>query len=289
MIWVIFVIVVLSVMVVTVLWLTRSALFSPEKKMIWEPTEEYQDLYLPNNTGHASINSWYFERNPKAPCILFFHGNNGNMSWRKYMTDATRCLGVNMLMIDYRGFGRSRGKATQRGVCQDGLCAYDYLSKAYKPEDIIIWGESLGGSIATWVASNRPCRCLVLFSTFSSLDDIVMASSKNPIAMKAMAFLIKYLTNEMPTKIWIESVEAPVVVIHSDEDTLIPYSVSEKLYSHIKHDKKSMVTIKGDHSTPDLTHGELEEVLRVCGLGSPCKGVIRDVLNCIENANFPTS
>ena len=285
-----FIIVCAIVLIIVMVWLTRSALFDPVRAMSWEPEEEYHDLYIKDVYGGNSINSWYFLRSEDAPCILFFHGNNGNMSWREYMVNATKEIGVNMFMIDYRGFGRSRGSPTQRGVCEDGICAYDYLRTMYKPKDIIIWGESLGGSIATYVASERDARCLVLLSTFSSLDDIVLATNRNPWVMKSLAFLIKYLTNEMPTKGWIEKVNCPIAIIHSDSDTLIPYSVSETLFSHIKHNDKVHITIKGDHSTPDMEECNLRDILDVCGLNG--KGLSQEricrVIESIESADkFP--
>jgi len=266
-------------------WAVRHSLFAPDKHMIWAP-DEYVDMMIEDVNGFDTINSWYVKNNEKSTCMLFFHGNNGNMSWREYMVNMTKEIGVNLFMIDYRGFGKSRGNPTQRSLLEDGESAYRYITKKYKNCDIIVWGESLGGAIASHVASKHKCRCLVLLSTFSSLDDVVLEYHGNYAIRYLMSLLIKYIVEEMPIKSWIKCVKSPVVIIHSKSDETIPFEVSNTLFENISHEQKTHIKIKGKHSSPEMTRDNLMEILDICGISFNGKTITK-ALKCIDNIKFP--
>jgi len=208
-----------------------------------------------------NINGWYFNDFPGAKTVIFYHSNAGNISHRDYIIDICEQFGFNLLLIDYRGFGLSEGAYDQKSVCIDGIAAYKYLRQYVKAEDIIIWGESLGGAVATHVASIYPCHCLILLSTFSSLDDIIYYSEYPGILTSCGSFLAKYLVDCMPSKAKIQKVKCPIAIVHSKEDELINYKCSKIMYRSIKHNNKKMITIKGGHSSPVFDVTSLNDLL----------------------------
>jgi len=314
--WILFILLVILLILAIVWWLTYKALFNPDREMHTYPHHHYEDLYLPIEGDHRRcyskydkpkkpcLNMWYFDQNHQdyinnyssplqSPInrqykpfprrtVLFFHGNSGNISHRDYVIDVCREFGLDLLLVDYRGYGNSDGIPGPRGIRKDAIIAYDFLKTKCDPQDIIIWGESLGGSAAAYVASRRRCRCLILISTFSSLEDCIFDCSlpkwfKNPVG-----FLVKLTVEPIPSKNWMYKMQCPVVVIHSEEDDLINFSNAEKLYDSVKHDCKMLVKIKGKHSSPVITEKQLQAVFEFADIDT-CKCSNEKMCELLDN------
>ena len=288
--WVIFLLLVVLLILAIVWWLTYKALFNPTKEMHSYPRHHYEDLYIPiegnpnkcysryDKPNKPCLNMWHFNQNYEEYCnkyydysqssngipprrtVLFFHGNSGNISHRDYVIDVCREFGLDLLLVDYRGYGNSDGIPEQRGVRKDALLAYDFLRTKCDPHDIIVWGESLGGSAAGYVASHRTCRCLILISTFSSVEDAIFDCSMPGWFKYPVGNLVKWTTEPIPLKNWAARMRCPVVVIHSTEDDLINFSNAQKIYDAVQHDCKMLVKIKGKHSSPIITERQLQAV-----------------------------
>lgn len=214
------------------------------------------------NTYDGESDYFKWDDDSKRKTVLFFHGNSGNISHRDYVINICRYYSMNLLLVDYRGYGNSDGIPKPRGIYKDSLLAYDHLRTRCNPDNIIIWGESLGGSAATYVASHRRCRCLLLVSTFSSLDDAIFESKLSGWFKYPVGHLVKWTVEPVPSHQWISKVTCPVVVIHSKDDNLIPYSNAKKMYRSVAHDSKMLVTIKGDHSAPIISEKQLRTVFK---------------------------
>lgn len=247
---------------------------------------DYNDFYLGTKTGEMItqeqkdaigrreqdfINVWTFEKfdpeNKKKKTILFFHGNSGNISHRSYIIDLCKKLEVNLMLVDYRGYGKSDGTPETGKLCRDGEVAYEYLLKTRKSNEIVVWGESLGGSVATYVASKYGARCLVLLSTFSSLSDVInMNTGVGDIVKSSVSGYIKITGDDMNSKEWIKHIRCPVIMIHSLEDDVISYKCAKKLFKLIKGNHKKLITIKGPHSKPNITEGQLNEIFAFIGI-----------------------
>ncbi len=234
--------------------------------------QDYCDRYsntIPSNTlpspnhsdtfSDTSSNSHSNTIHPRRT-VLFFHGNSGNISHRDYVIDVCREFGLDLLLVDYRGYGNSDGIPEPRGIRKDAMLAYDFLKTKCDPQDIIVWGESLGGSAAAYVASQRRCRCLILISTFSSLEDCIFDCSMPKWFKYPVGYLVKWTVEPIPSKNWMYKTQCPVVVIHSEEDDLINFSNAQKLYDSVQHDCKMLVKIKGKHSCPVITERQLQAV-----------------------------
>lgn len=273
--FVIFIIIILIILFVLFQWIYHKNVFSPSDVMR-TTLERHEDLYLGlktgrvnnvKNDGEENINVWLFNSYPGKKVVLFFHGNSGNISNRSYIIDICKNFKLNLLLVDYRGYGKSDGKPRIGHLPKDGQAAYKFIRTKFKPEKIVIWGESLGGSVAISVASRFPSRCLILLSTFSNMSDLIKYHHKISSASKvAMAGFIRLTGNEVNSKEWIKHVKCPILMLHSTEDRLISFKSAKILFNNIRTHKK-LIKIKGDHSMPDIKDSQLEELFDFIGMG----------------------
>lgn len=273
--FVVFVLIVIVIVLVVVQWIYNRNLFAPSEQMISIDKYKYQNLYIGTKTetvrkvktkDEDHINMWHFNNYPENKVVLFFHGNSGNISNREYVIDICDAFRLNLLLVDYRGYGNSDSSPKIGYLPEDGIIAYRYLSKIYTSNDIVVWGESLGGSVATYIARQFPCRCLILLSTFSSLSDVVdHYPGIESISRSFIRGFINVTGNELNTKEWIKGVRCPVLQIHSIEDDLISYKSAKSLFKNITTHKK-MIQIKGTHSSPRITDKQLKEVFDFIGV-----------------------
>jgi uncharacterized protein len=294
MIWILLVISIILVILVmayiSVPWAENKVLFFPVKKHYWKPGIEYEDVYIRVNKNHKrdTINAWYFNNFPGHKTVMFCHGNSGNISNRGYIINICQKFHLNLMIFDYRGFGRSRGKPSKNNLRQDGEEVYKYIRKrGVKPKNIIIWGESLGGYVAIWTASKYRCRSLLLLCTFSGLDDAIVNYCSSDIAKlfaNIYTSLVSLRYDMMLSRENIKKVRCPVVIMHSKEDDLIPYQCAKILYDNVCHDSKLLITIKGGHSSPIITEEDLNKLFMYCDIPLPfyenkvnIKGMLKQV------------
>jgi uncharacterized protein len=200
-----------------------------------------EELFLQSNDGE-SINALYYPGSKKE-VLLYFHGNAGDLSgWQHTSEDFTH-LGYNFLIIDYRGYGKSSGTITEKGLYDDGETAWRYLvtEKGFAPEDIIIYGRSIGTGIATELAARHACKGLILESPFTSLKKL--ARQKVPFLFPSL--FLKYHFDNLGK---INSVKCPVLFIHGDLDSLIPVSHSDRLFDQFSGKKKKVIIEGGEHN-----------------------------------------
>lgn len=227
-------------------------IFNPKTNVVWLPAEgTYHDIYFKSSSGNT-LNGWLFNRHYGRPCILYCHGNFGNMSYRKIFVDIADILKCNIFMFDYSGYGCSTGSPSLSNLREDSLSAFEYLrDNYYRDEDIIVWGKSLGGYAALTIAAEYPSiKGVLICSTFSTFDMII-----NDEGMKAvvMRFLIRKFTDNVPTnQELIRSISkgtVPITIMHSIDDDFIPYSNAIDLNNNCSV-KCSFVPIKGGHASP---------------------------------------
>ena len=176
--------------------------------------------------------------------LLFFHGNAGNISHRLDSIAIFNRLGLDVLIIDYRGYGQSTGKPGEQGLYKDGQAAWEYLTiqRGIDPQRIIVFGRSLGAVVAASVAANHSPGGLIIESGFTSGVD--MASR---LYWFLPARLITRL--EFPTIDFVREVRGPVLVIHSRDDEIIPFDMGETIFKTIQSQDKTFLEIWGGHNT----------------------------------------
>ena len=273
-------------------------IFKPTRLVVWHPPKDYEceEIWLNEYgkrvypevqyEGYKSvpkglIHCWYFKRFGKgklnSKTVLFSHGNAGNITHRRYIIEACKDHQANILVYDYRGFGKSKGSATTKNILSDAEMVYNYLAKQVEPYYIVIMGESLGGAPSAHLASKYPCSNLVLLSTFSHVLDIFDYGEIKGLGWISWAagIICKQSIENINIKKMLEHVKCPVILVHSKEDKLICYKCAEINYDHIKHKCKSLMTIKGGHASPIIAKSQMEKML-----------TFADIMDCCSNVSF---
>jgi uncharacterized protein len=200
---------------------------------------------------NIQLNAWFLDNN-SAKTVLFFHGNAGNIFNRKKQLAIFDELNLNALIFDYRGYGKSFGEIKkEENLYIDGIAAYEYLTKEknIKSTDLIIWGRSLGGAIAIDLAQNKNIFAVVIESTFFSLDEM---------ASKKFWFLpVKIISQyHFKNQKKIKNIQSKILIIHSQNDKLIPSSQGKNLFELAKNPKK-FLEINGSHNNGFLQSYDL--------------------------------
>jgi len=158
------------------------------------------------------------------PVLLFFHGNAGNLSHRVDLVAQLVRIPANVLIIDYRGYGRSQGRPSERGLYRDGEASWNHLVNdlAVDPARIVVFGKSLGGAVAVDVSLQFQPGGLILQSTFTSVPDV---------AARHFPFVPRFLIRtKMDSEEKLRSVTAPTLVIHGPSDEIIPFELGRRVY-----------------------------------------------------------
>jgi hypothetical protein len=228
-------------------------IYCPIRKISLTPQEiglKFEDVFF-NTSDNIKLNGWYIPADKAEFTVLFFHGNGGNIMHRLDSIQQLNQLGLNCFIIDYRGYGKSSGKTTEFGTYLDAKAAYDWLinEKNIDPANIIIFGRSLGGSIASELAVRIDCAALIIESTFTSYVD--MGRKFYPYMPVKYFARYKYLTIEHVKKLTV-----PIMIIHSPDDDIIPFEFGKKLYEAAS-EPKEFVEITGSHNDGFLTSGRI--------------------------------
>jgi len=228
------------------------SLYFPDREIELVPSSaglSYEDVYLDTDDG-VKLNAWFIPAEGSKYTLLFLHGNAGNISHRMEKILILNSLGLDIFIFDYRGYGRSKGRPSEKGLYIDAQAAYDHLisRKNISPERIIIYGESLGGAVAIDLALQRKVKAIITESTFSSIEDI--AKTIYPILP---GFLIAPKFDSLKK---IKDIKIPKLIMHSKDDSIIPFGQSLKLYNDAPEPKKHF-ELKGEHNTCHLESREL--------------------------------
>ncbi|WP_296384986.1 alpha/beta hydrolase [Winogradskyella sp.] len=228
-----------------------SALHFFQEKLLFLPTtleQDYQyqfdypfeELFLKTDDD-AVINALHFKvDNPKG-AILYFHGNAGDLSRWGNITEYFAAMQYDVLVMDYRTYGKSKGKLSEQGFYKDAQYCYDYLLKQYSENQITLYGRSLGTGIASYVASKNNPKQLILETPYHSILDV--AKQRFPI------FPVKQLLRyHFPTFKNLPKTLCHITIIHGTDDNLVPYTSGKKL-SELGLDNLNFITIEGgDHN-----------------------------------------
>lgn len=187
-----------------------------------------EDVWFTSKDG-VQLNAWYFPQREANYVTLFLHGNAGNVTHRVDHAEAVRQAGSAIMVVDYRGYGRSKGRPTERGLYQDADAAYnELLRRGYASSQIILHGESLGTGVATELASRRECAALILESPLASLSR--MAGQVLPV-------LGPVLARGFNTESRIGNIHVPLLVIHGDADEIVPFSQGRAVFERANEPK----------------------------------------------------
>ncbi|MGE3805489.1 MAG: alpha/beta hydrolase [Gemmataceae bacterium] len=209
-----------------------------------------QEVWLQTDDG-TSIHAWWCPCAKARGAALFCHGNSGNLSQRWHDVLLIRdILERSVLVFDYPGYGRSAGAPGEAGCYAAAHVAHHWLSQRVAAENILLIGQSLGGGVATELASRRTCAGLVLFKTFTSIPDV---------AAHHLPFLPcgGLMRNRFDSAARVGRCHAPVFIAHGDRDRLIPPRHAELLFQAVTSQRRLVfLENQGHHGSfePDLLH-----------------------------------
>jgi pimeloyl-ACP methyl ester carboxylesterase len=229
-------------------WFEHSQVFHPDRVLLATGAEldrPFEDVYFRSGDG-IELNGWFFPADANSPraqmAFLLCHGNAGNISHRLETCRALLETGVAVFSFDYRGYGRSQGRPSEEGTYLDAEAAHEWLErKGFLGKNIIAFGESLGGGIASELAVRKPLAGLVLLSSFSCIPDV---------GVELFPWLpVRWISRiEYGTCSKLPRLHIPVLVMHSRNDELIRFHHAEKNF-RLANEPKMFWELQGNHST----------------------------------------
>ncbi len=205
----------------------RSMLYYPTSMLEMTPKDMglvYRDVFL-ETSDKVKLHGWFVPRSNAKATLLFLHGNAGNISHRVDNIRRLHELGLNVFIPDYRGYGKSEGKPSEKGLYRDAQAAFSHLLSRsdIDTQRIAVFGRSLGGAVAVDLCSRVDCQRLILESTFTSMADM---------SREVFPFLPvgRFLPEKYASKSKLENIRIPLLQFHGISDEIIPFKLGQALF-----------------------------------------------------------
>jgi len=235
-------------------WLEPRMAFFPTRGVQETPAATglpFVDVRIPTEDGET-LHAWWLEHPQPSAQVLFFHGNGGNLSLWLDVIAALRQRGFSVLAVDYRGYGDSTGRPSERGLYRDADAAARVFTERFRRagSPVVYWGRSIGAAVAASAASRGVADALVLESPFPDMRSIFAG---NPV----MRLLTLFSSYRFPTSRFVDGYidryqdrsGPPLLVIHGDADSIIPYAAGRRVFDRARTTRKTLLTIPGaDHN-----------------------------------------
>jgi alpha-beta hydrolase superfamily lysophospholipase len=262
--WISILLIILAVYVgvsIALYYLQDYMLFKPEKLskdfLFNYENQSIKEYNLETRDGAVINGLRFFPEGEQKGVVIYLKGNSKSIKgWGKFAVDFTR-HGYNVLMVDYRGFGKSTGKRSQKAIKRDLQLVYNKVKEMTDESNIILYGRSLGSGFATKLASMNNPKMLILDAPYYSLTKV----TKRYAPFMPLSLLLKY---PLPTYKWIKYVQCPIHIIHGTQDKLIPFRTSIKLSKVNPKRTKLHTVIGGGHKNLnnfESYHEMLEDIL----------------------------
>ena len=240
-----------------------AALFFYQPKLLYfpdMPTRQIQatpedagldfDAVTLTTSDNEQLDAWFVPADPARGALLFCHGNAGNNSHRLDSIRLFNQLGLSVLIFDYRGYGQSTGRPTEKGTYRDADAAWQYLveQRGIPPQRIILFGRSLGASIAAELATRQSAAGVMLESAFTSVPDV----GAKFYPWLPVRWMSRYQYN---TRKQLAGIHSPVLIVHSRDDEIISYANGEQLFA-AANEPKQFLELRGGHNDGFMVSGE---------------------------------
>tara|TARA_R110002020_G_scaffold11538_2_gene43262 strand:- start:990 stop:1829 length:840 start_codon:yes stop_codon:yes gene_type:complete len=243
---------IIYVLVVALMW-------GFQERLLYLPNAGREHVATPADRGLAweavtltteddvALDAWWVPAPEPRASLLFFHGNAGNISHRLESIAQFHRLGLSVLIVDYRGYGRSEGRPSEAGTALDARAAWQWLRNVVsEPDEIVVFGRSLGAAVAAELAASLEQQqaapaAVILESPFRSVP---------ALAQQLYPFLpVRWLARiDYPVETYVTQISAPLLVIHSHGDEIIPFAQGEAVY-RAAQEPKQLLEIQGGHNT----------------------------------------
>lgn len=226
-------------------------LYHPARALPITPADRgrtYEDVRFETEDGET-LHGWWLPADSARGTLLFFHGNAGNIAGRLESAEQFLGLGLDVFLFDYRGYGQSTGTPSEAGLYRDAAAAWQHLTetRGLAPQRIVLFGRSLGSAPAAWLAERQAPAALIVESAFTSVPDV--AARQFPfVPVRLLA------RSRFDTLGRIARIGAPLLVIHSPDDAVIPYAHGRRVYEAAQ-EPKTFLRIRGGHNDGFLVSG----------------------------------
>ncbi|MFP8876517.1 MAG: alpha/beta fold hydrolase [Myxococcota bacterium] len=245
-------------------------IFQPSPGAEYEPAAlgiDAESLFLTSEDG-VRIHAFYLPTPGASRALLFLHGNSGNASHRLPNAALLASLGIHVLLVDYRGFGRSEGSPSEQGLYADARAGLAHLQavRGIPVARTFVFGRSLGGAVASAIAVEQPLAGVILESTFSSVADIA-APVLGPLARPVVGGRFDSLAR-------IADAQAPLLFFHGDRDRTVPHALGQRLFEAAP-EPKAFETLPGAGHNDTVQRGGrayLERIRRFLDANAPPLG-----------------
>ena len=223
-------------------------LYFIQEKLIFLPTKlpvdfeysfqyPFEEIFLTAEDG-AVLNALHFKNNDPKGVILYFHGNAGDLSrWGQIATYFVE-KSYDVVIMDYRTYGKSTGVLSEEALKKDSQLFYDYVLTKYGEDRLILYGRSLGTGLASFLASRNNPSQLILETPYYSMLDV----AKERFPYLPLRFMLKY---KMPSYEFLQTSKCPILIVHGTRDRIVPLRSGEKLYEALIDKMVTMVVVEG--------------------------------------------
>lgn len=233
---------------IAMLLIEDDLIYQPERDIATTPATAglpWRDVAITASDG-VQLHGWFIPAARARYTLLHFHGNAGNISHRLHLYRQWHTMGLNILAIDYRGYGKSDGAVSEAGLYRDAKAAWRHLTGAMNtaPSQIIISGRSLGAAVASRLAADKPAAGLVLETPFTSIR--AMAAEHYPWLPARF-----FTRNRLDTLAHIRRLTLPLLIIAATEDTIVPLAMPQQIHAAAIAPKQ-LVQLAGNHNSFDI-------------------------------------
>lgn len=202
---------------------------------------DYEAVWL-TTEDNVRIEAWFVPAPAARGVVLLTHGNAGSIAYRVDYAPLFHRLGFSLLLLEYRGYGRSEGKPSEEGTYADARAAWRHLvtERGFPADRIVLVGESLGGAVVAQLAADHRPAALILASSFVSVPEL--ASELYP--WLPARWLVRYRYDTLES---LERVSCPVLIAHSRDDDIVPFRHGEQLFAAVKG-AKAFLELAGGHN-----------------------------------------
>jgi fermentation-respiration switch protein FrsA (DUF1100 family) len=227
--------------------------FFPNRKDIvkQEHLPPHVSLVRYNTPDKKTIEALYYKNDNYQKVILYFHGNAGNVYGRMPECQNLFSSGYNVFIVSYRGYSKSEGRPSEKGVYVDAESSLQFLKNhdSYKTEDIYVIGRSLGTAVSVNLCQNKNIKKLILITPMSSGNDLANAMG--------VGFLKPFAGDPFDSYSKINNISSEILFIHGTADEVIPYSQGKKLFNQFKGNKTFVTIPMGHHNDLEITDSKL--------------------------------
>ena len=237
---------------VVVRWLQPKMAFFPWAGVQRTPAAAgipFRDVEITTSDG-IRLHGWWMEHAAPRAAVIYWHGNGGNLSlWLDVLADIHR-RGFSVLAVDYRGYGASAGAPSERGIYLDAQAATAYYEQHLRRPDVrtLYWGRSLGCSVASHAATGTTPDAMILESPFPDVRSLFAGN----VVMTTLGLFASY---RFPTSEHLRGYSGPLLVLHGDADSIIPFRSGQQVYDSAHTSRKTFVVLEGaDHNDVHAGH-----------------------------------